>query len=203
VKDSIEVFQDLKISGPPEKKAALRADFLKAEASNWSLNEDRSKQILKSSLTGGDVLLFETMPTDKFPAAGLTLWETDDGYYVPNIVPKESGRLSYSQYNAILEDFFEQIAKAVAIKNGFEAWVSSSQETIDDWLPEKVATNLRSFSLAANKSTGIAHPSDEKRWLMFVVAAHSLTQKLDTDKIGRWLHCLAPNFCTSDFRFLY
>ena len=42
-----------------------------------------------------------------YPAAGLTLWGTLDGYHVPNNVLLEDSNLTYIQYDAVLDDFIK------------------------------------------------------------------------------------------------
>jgi len=185
---SIEVYRDLYISGPLDKRAGLRSALLNAADGPWSIDLKRSEEVAKGAITTDDVLLFRTKSTNKYPEAGLTLWQHEEGYYVPNIVPLESGQLSHAQYNAILDDFIERIASNVAAKFGFEISTTSGHQSIVDWVPEDTAIKLRRFSGAANKSTGASHPADERRWFDFIVSVHRSGQRLDSDRLARWLH---------------
>ena len=131
-------------------------------------------------MASGDVVLFRTEAGEAYPAAGLTLWETQDGYYVPNIVPLETGNLTYAQYNAILDDFIKRIAGPIVEKIGFEISATKAEQTLDDWISKEAALKLRRFSVTANKSTGASHPSDERRWFDFIVAVHRSEDRLWT-----------------------
>lgn len=150
--NKIQVFRDLNISGPAEKRADLRVGLIEAAAKPWRFDLEKSAEVARNAVTSEDVILFRTEAGDTYPAAGLTLWETDDGYYVPNIVPLEFGNLTYAQYNAILDDFIERIANPVAKKIGFEISATQAEQTLDDWISEDATLKLRRFSGAANKS---------------------------------------------------
>lgn len=104
-----------------------------------------------------------------------------------NIVPLQAGELGYGKYNAILRDFEKRIAAPAARKADFEVKTTAARQSIDDWVPSKVADALRRFSAWANKSTGSAHPADRKRWLEFLVEAHAANAELGSDDLVRWL----------------
>lgn len=186
--EQIEVFQDMDIKGPITKRSELRAALIAAALKPWRVDPERSAEIARNAVTSEDVILFRREAGDDYPAAGLTLWGTDDGYRVPNIVPLETGSLTFAQYNTILADFIEHIATPVVEELGFTIITTKSQQTLDDWLSSDAAEKLRRFSRAANKSTGASHPSDERRWFDFLVAVHRAGDKLDADRLARWLH---------------
>ena len=185
---TLEVFRDLYLRGPREKRKGLRAALLNVANGRWSVDLERSEEVAKGAITKDDVLLFRTESTEAYPEAGLTLWEYEDGYYVPNIVPLKAGQLTHSQYNAILEDFIQEIASSVAPQHGFTISTTQGHQSIEDWVPEDAATKLRRFSGAANKSTGASHPADERRWFDFIVSVHRSSARLDADQLARWLY---------------
>jgi hypothetical protein len=137
--------------------------------------------------TSGDVLAFEREASEDLPSATLWLWSQSDGYKVTNIVPANAGKLDYSEYNAILEDFEQRVASPAAQQTGFQIETTSSQQSIEDWIPQKAAETLRRFSRTANKSTGSGHPLDRERWFKFLIEAHSDNGQLDTELLARWL----------------
>ena len=183
----IQVFRDMNIRGPAEKRANLRAALIEAATKPWRVDLERSAEVARNAVTSEDVVLFRTEAGAAYPAAGLTLWETHDGYHVPNIVPLETGNLTYAQYNAVLEDFIKRIAGPIVKKLGFEISATKAEQTLDDWISEDAALKLRRFSGAANKSTGASHPSDERRWFDFIVAVHRSGDRLYADQLARWL----------------
>lgn len=134
------------------------------------------------------MIVFSRETSENYPAAGLTLWGTWDGYYVSNIVPAEISNLTYAQYNAILADFVDRIAGPAAPRFGFTVTRTEPRQSIEDWSSPDAALKLRRFSGGANKSTGSSHPADERRWFDFIIAAHRARGKLDASRLARWLH---------------
>jgi hypothetical protein len=188
MQEQIEVFRDMAIHGPIVRRPDLRAALIAAAVDPWMADLERSAEVARNAVTSNEVILFRRAASDDHPAARLTLWGTDDGYYVPNIVPLETGSLSYSQYNTVLGDFIAHIAAPVVGKFGFTITASAPRQSLDDWISPDTAAKLRRFSGAANKSTGASHPSDERRWFDFVVAVHRAGDKLDAERLARWLH---------------
>lgn len=186
--EEIEVFQDMALRGPLAKRPELRAALIAAADGTWQADLDRSSEIARNAATTEDVVLFRRAADKGHPAAELALWGTNDGYRVSNIVPRQVGRLSFSQYNAILADFVARVAEPVSGKYGFVIDTTEPCQTLDDWLSPDAAAKLRLFSHAANKSTDATHPLDQRRWFDFVVAVHRAGDRLDADKLARWLH---------------
>ena len=206
--EAIEMFRDLNLRGPVARRPALREALIGAAVDPWRFDQQWSDEVARNAVTSEDVLLFRRAPGDDYPGAGLTLWGREDGYYVPNIVPLESGNLTYAQYNAILSDFIARIVEPIAPALGFAIDASASHQTLDDWVSADTAIRLRRFSGAANKSTGASHPMDQQRWFDFIIAVHRNKDQLGTDQLARWLneaehwhedtaHDLAGNFETA------
>jgi hypothetical protein len=184
----IQLFQDLRIKGPSEHRLGLRAALITAATPPWSVDLEESAEAMSRSLTTEDIVLFRREATTDFPAASLMLWETPDGYKVPNVVPRDYGSLTITQYNAVLSDFVARVAAPVVGGFGFTVVTSQAFQKLEDLLSKDAAEKLRRFSGAANKSTGAAHPLDQKRWFDFLVAAHRAGTKLSADTLARWLH---------------
>lgn len=186
--EKIDVFQDMKIKGPIDRRTDLRSELIKLATAPWRIDLEKSAEVARYSGASNDVLLFRCEASNDHPSAGLTLWGTDDGYYVPNIVPMQNGNLTFSEYNAVLTSFFSYIVKPAALKVGFEVEVTNPKRDIDDWLSPDAVIKLRSFSGAANKSTGASHPMDERRWFDFLISVHRSEKNLSSDILARWLH---------------
>jgi hypothetical protein len=186
--EEIEVFRDMVLKGDIAKRPELRAALIAAATPPWRIDLERSAEVTRNTVTEEDVLLFRCQPGDEYPAAGLTLWGTDDGYYVPNIVPLENGNLTFVQYNAVLADFIAHIVEPVAHRYDFTITTTQSIQVLEDWVSADAAIKLRRFSGAANKSTGASHPMDERRWFDFLIAIHRAGDELGPDRLARWLH---------------
>lgn len=118
------------------------------------------------------------------------LWivaRTEDSLFVSNIVPVEVDQLTYDQYNAILEQFYDRFAKKAATENNVVAHLGPSEWSPEENLPETVARTLQNFCAMARRYSGLAHPADEERWQNFIIAAHESNCDLDGSTLGRWL----------------
>lgn len=186
--EKIAVFQDMALEGPVSGRPALREALIAATTDPWRTDLERSAQVKEYAPGTEDVILFRRDALGEIPAVGLTLWSTDTGYYVPNIAPLEFGSLTFTQYNAILNDFIDRIAKPVANKFGFSVTTTAAYQAPDDWTSSEAAVKLRRFSGAANKSTLAGHPMDERRWFDFIVEVHRSDKKIDAGRLARWLH---------------
>lgn len=111
----------------------------------------------------------------------------DVSWYVPNVVPLESGQLSHLEYNDILTEFYDELVKPIADDAGIETKISSGHVEAADMLGEDAARCLRQFSTGANKSTGSSHPCDRERWLAFIYQACSLDESVDIGLLERLL----------------
>ncbi|MBN8805536.1 MAG: hypothetical protein J0H81_10675 [Sphingopyxis terrae] len=185
--DGIEMYRDMSLTVPPGMAGALRAALIEAAVAPWRFDAERAEEIRRNAVSSEDVLLFRHDAIDQLPAAGLTLWGRGGGYYIPNIVPLEARSLSYSEYNAILVDFVDRVARPVCDRLEIGIELSSASQSLEDWTTEDVAIRLRRFSAAANKSTGASHPMDQRRWFDFLVASHRAGRELDVETLARWL----------------
>lgn len=180
----IHVFQDLILSGPGTSREAFAAALKQPPPLPWHYDAEGSAN---AELGDKGVLIFQRSSTDRVPAARLVLWPQDGGYYVPNITPVEVRQLTISEYNAVLADFAEAIAKPIARRFGFVVSMTSTNQDLEDWLTPESAAALRRFSSLANKSTGASHPLDERRWFDFIIAVHRSGQSIGSDYLTRWL----------------
>jgi hypothetical protein len=185
--EKISVYQDLEVDVPWGSRDAFRQDMIDAASGPWTTDQERARRMVELSPSATDVILYRRQEENGLPEAGLTLWATETGYYVPNIVPLEVGQLSHAQYNAILQDFVVNVLSSVAQKHGATVRAGKDHETPSDWFGEEAAVKLKSFSAAANKSSRASHPLDERRWFEFIVAAHLHRSRPNPDLLARWL----------------
>lgn len=183
---NLEVFQDLHLTGPTQEHSKLREALLSLTRPPWRHDVEKEEE-LSEHAGNDDVLVFERTLSGGLPAAGLVLWSTVKGYSITNIVPIESGQLSYASYNAILQDFARHIAEPAAKQVGFKLETTAPRKTLGDWLTPSTAEALRRFSTLANKSTGASHPLDKGRWLTFLIAAYQDRHEFDAGLLVRWL----------------
>lgn len=121
-------------------------------------------------------------------AALISVFREDDSrLWVSNVVPKEVRKLSYDQYNGLLERFCHDVLKPSADSLSIRYELTKPEKSITDFMPESVAKKLISFSNLANKSTGSSHPCDHERWLDFLVSLDESSHSFDSEYLRRWL----------------
>jgi hypothetical protein len=184
----IEVFQDMAMTGPASGRQALAAALRQSAAPPWTFDPKGSEDAERNALGDKGILIFQHNGDAHLPASRLVLWPKGEGYYVPNITPAAVGQLTVEQYNAVLSNFVEAIAKPVARQFGYLVNITSAVQDLEDWMSADAATALRRFSAAANKSTGAGHPMDERRWFDFIIAVHRVGDDVGSDRLARWLH---------------
>ena len=169
----MEIFRDLFIRGESEQLAALMADvrslFPQAGYATGRLRTDSRQPACGQSLS----TLLHMIETNPLPAATIFFLEEEPGLLTAsNIIPRQKPRLSYGEYNVLLEQFCEQVIRPCAERRGVEVELTSSQADLSNWLSDTAAEKLRSFSTLSNKDIGCLHPLDQKRWIAFIVTAH-------------------------------
>lgn len=182
---TLEVFQELCIRHPGGP-GAVRATVLAYLDNGWihtPQREDRSH-----GLDDKDLIALERIDTAEATGVSLWMFSQDDGSYkVSNIVPLKSGELGVGGYNAALHHFLQSVISPACERTPLTFEVTGALKSIDDWAGDTSAKALKSFSTLANKSTGRSHPMDEKRWLLFLLAAHRENSALESGQLARWL----------------
>lgn len=186
--EAIEVFQDLHIRST-DSLASLRVALLSNIGGAWKHVPEREAEMRDAiaSEQDNDVIAFERSPADGLPSVGLVLWSFPGGYEVSNIVPLDVGEIGADRYNAALQDFAKQVIQPAAKDAKITIDLGKAAESIEDWISPEAATLLRSFSMAANKSTGSAHPRDRMRWFEFLIATHRSGKHPSAEMLSRWL----------------
>jgi hypothetical protein len=151
--------------------------------------EAESRARSAPALTPRPTYCFACTKDSHRPAAMLILSQKDgETFYVSNIIPMGRHRLSYGEYNAVLEDFYERVLRPNAEQSGLTKHnLTDADVGLDRWMSSATAEKLRRFSACANKSTGSAHPNDRDRWNDFLLSAHRERSSLDSSTLQRWL----------------
>jgi len=211
----MKVFRELSIRGPYELLRGLPDEIERRLTGGWS--RDRSREAAtrrpselynvreepgiyeKPDLYSEEVDMYRTDEGPElycFHCEARPNWDAADLWLslrnrnelrVSNIVPSDISELSYTQYNAILEEFAERFVLPAARANGLDALMSKPDLTIREVFPPDVQRALVWFSDNANRSSGASHPRDKERWQKFVIAAHRANAPLATDVLNDWL----------------
>ena len=118
----LEVFKDLTIYGDGDPGPFIEAATTQLPRA-WTRNWERENELKKVAFTSEDhYFAFSRASSDDIPAATVFLTQSGSTLKVTNIVPQELGSLTYAQYNVILDDFVEQIARPAV------AWAGLMEE---------------------------------------------------------------------------
>ncbi len=132
--------------------------------------------------------LFVRQADAALPGALVAVAEAEVGrWHVTNVVPTESSELAYDEYNGILNEFCHRLVRPVADELGISVELTKPQVEPEDVLSAEAARLLRTFSASANKSTWGSHPSDQERWMQFLVVAHKDQSDFGADLLRRFL----------------
>ncbi|GCD56588.1 hypothetical protein [Acetobacter pasteurianus] len=177
----MEKYQDLEIL----IKESEQLKFINSIKDNqhWKRNLDKEKSFNQD---GGGARGFIFDKTDKIGCKPCTvfLFPRDNELRIGNITIHEDTRNRIKDYNECVNnfrDFISTYIKSDAIR------VTSSAFDLLDYLSEESKKRLELFSHEANKSTGSAHPSDNERWLAFIIQSHLDGKIIPTDSLKRWL----------------
>jgi hypothetical protein len=186
----MQVFRELFIRGEPEQLKATAEAICNSLSGDWSRNTKAEEGMRELTFDGeADPYCFTCNNSGHRPAATLFLTEKDKKtYYVANIIPHESHKLSYAEYNGIMEEFFKQFVQPAVARTGARAEMNGPEADLEQWLSLATAKKLRLFCSHANKRTGSSHPADRRLWNDFIVSAHREGTNLDSNTLARWLH---------------
>lgn len=181
-------FKDLELIGPDDSLLALVAAVTADLPKGWVRDNDAEGRLAGVSAAGEEAgFAFARDATEDEPGSGVFVARDAERLYVPNIVPRESGRLSMSQYNRILDEFAGILRNHLAKDGKVSLNVTSNEADITEWISPEAADLLRRFSVLANMSTGSSHPSDFKRWAEFLIQVHGEGSSLDAGTLEQWL----------------
>lgn len=182
----MKVFRDLYLYLPQEQTDKFFDELKGILNENWS-REIASEEKLAQE-TGDNFYYFSCVKTDVLEPALIAFARKDQQIvYIANIVPREIGSLTKDQYNTILIEFYEKFLSKICNKLSIKVEITSDNQSMQDWVSNETYKKIKSFSGAANKSTGSSHPFDQERWFAFIVAVFRNNEKLDPDRLERWL----------------
>jgi len=182
----MKVFRDLYLHVQESIEEQFISEISNKLPQNWSRNIENEKRL--NTASGIKYYCFICEKTDRLEQASVALTRKNSNIiYVPNIVPKEFGELSKDQYNSILLDFNDKVISPICKQLTVKVEITSDNQNIEDWVSEETSIKLKSFSGAANKSTGSSHPCDQERWFAFIVSIFRHNEKLDASQLANWL----------------
>ena len=126
------------------------------------------------------------------PASTLCMYREIGGHLkVHAIVPDEDQpehSISVPDYVAILQDFDKSIATPAAESVGGITAVGTSKHRLEDHFSPSAIRLLEAFCLTSNAGDGGSHPSDQRKWMAFLIFLHRHRESIHCDIFGK---CLA------------
>src|SRR3954454_24543298 len=124
----MEVFREMYLRGEPDQIVATMEMISQTLPAGWSRDRVLEERLRNRSLNEDrNHYCFRTVHADLLPDADLYVIECDDREYkVSNIVPRSQPKLSFEQYNALLEEFCDRIARPCAEKAGVSIELTSN-----------------------------------------------------------------------------
>lgn len=177
---TIKVHREFEVDGSRDQIRKFAEQLRYVLPESWSVTNEPQSEF------GVSYFAFARQKTDHVPAATLFLATRDSGAKVVNVVPQTRDSLTIDEYNQVLADF-ASFARPVAESLSLRLLELGEDASITRWLSDEAAQRLRSFSRAANKSTGSGHPMDFDRWADFIASAFVSGNKLPSSILARYL----------------
>ena len=178
-------YSELIFKGNKEKYDAFKTEIPNFVKAPWKFTNDNR--------TLRDYILFDYTGSE-VDAAEVSIYYGSDSWRkesikVTNIVPLEKSQLSISEYNEVLYKFYEDVIKPYSVKHPELKIEGPTSDVFNplNVISEEALEKLRTFSNAANKSTGSSHPSDEERWYDFVCQTVDDDRLIDVDTLAKFL----------------
>jgi hypothetical protein len=110
-------------------------------------------------------------------------------YVVQSIVPDEGAfhTISHDQYVRILTEFEERIADPAAETVGGMVAIGTSTHTLEDYFSLEAIRLLKRFCDTSNIADHGTHPSDQERWMEFLLHVHRNEKDVHCDTFGKCL----------------
>ena len=140
----MEIYRDLFIHCGREQFDVLMASVEHALPNGWRRDQEAEGRLRSLALSSEHPsYCFSCTAVAGRPAALVSLMERDAGrFYVPNVVPHQTGQLTYKEYNGILAEF-HSILRPCAERIGVHADLTAGDADLESWLSAEAAQRLR------------------------------------------------------------
>lgn len=129
---------------------------------------------------------FHREASDNFPLCGAHVGRTDPGrWWLCNLNPVEVGdSISFEEFNSLVKEFDQLIAAPAAKAIGGYTSLHADTCHLSDHFSNEATKLFKRFSQAANWSDGGAHPSDQEKWIDFLLRAYDDGTDVHCDQFG-------------------
>src|SRR5260370_40828252 len=131
--------------------AALIEQIEGSLPAEWARDHGAESRIRAATSNAWTTSCFTCSQNENRPSATLFLTQSEVGiFHVSNILPNSKDQLVRGEYNAILEEFYQQVLRPLADQVGVMTTLTKSHMEPEDWMSPATATKLRGFSPGSN-----------------------------------------------------
>lgn len=136
-------------------------------------------------LEKGEAACFKTGRKTLFEAV-VWLVITKNQMVVTNITSTINNNLGISNYNKILNVFYEEYLKHF-IDHSFEVIKTPDTVSLTETISDETYHNLIEWEHSCDKLDPISHFEDRARWFNFIISEHDNKDELIPDDLQKWL----------------
>ena len=168
----MQVYPDMNIRFPEAREAELIEHMKSRAQPPWRWEE------VPRLLSTARQLCFRRDAVDNYPDCSLFIHRRQAGdWVVVNIVPHfdvndRRFQLPIEQYVGILNEFEARIAEPAAEAVGGMTSIEAHKQGLEDYFSANSIRLLRLFCTSSNVSTLGSHPSDQQKWMAFLLDVH-------------------------------
>lgn len=185
----MKLFRELKIEGSADKLVKVIEAIANNLDEGWHRDEEAEAEINSVPRYGSKLYCFSCSESEKRRASNL--WLSDASLYgrlfVSNILPNKFEKLSYDEYNYILEEFCDRFVVPATKNIEVEIKLTDAEIDLKQLIEPETVEVLHRFSEDSNRLGGNYLPLSKKDWYIFLVEVHKNQVQLNTAILERWL----------------
>ena len=181
-----EHYPAMNIHFPPAREAALHAEMQRLATGPWT---PQPHDAFNRPPQDGSFYFHRAVVGDH-PSCTLCIRREKDGHWiVQTIVPDEGQphQIPLAAYKAILNEFDSQIAEPAAQLVEGMTGIELSHYRLEDYFSQNAVGLLETFCQTSNQGDLGSHPSDQEKWMRFLLAAYDDGDEVHCDVFGNCL----------------
>lgn len=174
----------MNIHFPPARESELHAEMKRLASAPWA---PHPHDAFERPPQDGSFYFHRDVVGDH-PSCTLCIRREKDGHWIVQaIVPDEDRpqQIPLEAYKAILNEFNSQIAEPAAEKVKGMTGIELSHYRLEDYFSQNAVGLLETFCHTSNGFG--SHPSDQEKWMRFLIAAYDDGNDVHCDVFGNCL----------------
>ena len=161
----------MNIHFPPARERELHAEMNRRATNPW---EPQNHDAFNHPPQDGSYYFHRAVVDDQ-PSCTLCIHREMDGHWVVQAIVPDEGqprRIPLDMYKYMLREFETQIAAPAAETVEGMTGVELSQYRLQDYFSPNTVGFLKTFCATSNQGDLGTHPSDQEKWICFLLAAY-------------------------------